>query len=222
MLDPATWHTQQPTEDAAYKSWQAAGKRAIMRHDPEARTAAPTPTFGSMVHTTGDSASSLNYAPGEKHATSPGKPDIAYQGGEDEPFEFGDVLDIINPLQHLPVIGTVYRKMTGDTMKGFASIIGGALFTGPIGAVSSTANVIVKDRTGKDIAENALAMMGFDASSRTPPKPDVVYAQNSPAAADGAAEELRSASFTAASKAYTSSGHKNFAAVKTQAATWNV
>ena len=30
-------------------------------------------------------------------------------------FSFLDVLDIINPLQHLPVISTLYRQVTGDT-----------------------------------------------------------------------------------------------------------
>ncbi|MBT5013959.1 MAG: hypothetical protein HON02_05865, partial [Rhodospirillaceae bacterium] len=29
-------------------------------------------------------------------------------------FTFLDFLDIINPLQHIPVVGSLYRDMTGD------------------------------------------------------------------------------------------------------------
>ena len=32
-------------------------------------------------------------------------------------FSFHDLLDIVNPLQHLPVIGTIYRAITGDTYR---------------------------------------------------------------------------------------------------------
>ena len=31
-----------------------------------------------------------------------------------EPYEFHDVIDIVNPLQHLPVINILYRGITGD------------------------------------------------------------------------------------------------------------
>ena len=29
-------------------------------------------------------------------------------------ISFSDVLDIVNPLQHMPVVSTVYRMITGD------------------------------------------------------------------------------------------------------------
>ena len=32
-------------------------------------------------------------------------------------FSFHNLLDIVNPLQHLPVIGTLYRAITGDTYR---------------------------------------------------------------------------------------------------------
>ena len=224
MLAPATWQNPIQKDDTAYQSWQAAGRRAIMKYDPEARTAAPTPTFGSMVHNSAGPTESMNYAPG-KSASADGspKPDIAYDGGKDDEFEFGDVVDIVNPLQHLPVIGTIYRNMTGDKMKGFADIIGGAIFGGPIGAVASTVNVIVKDRTGKDIAENAMSIMGFGGSQHEAPKPDITYASNTPAPSPNSdVEELHAASFTSAAKAYNAYGQKNFAATKHALQTWNV
>ena len=33
--------------------------------------------------------------------------------GDDSP-SFKDVLDTINPLQHIPIINTIYRELTGD------------------------------------------------------------------------------------------------------------
>jgi len=77
-------------------------------------------------------------------------------------FSFRDVLDMINPLQHIPVISTIYRKMTGDEM-GYASrIAGDALYGGAIGSlvsslVSAVANVFVDATTGKDIGEHLMA-----------------------------------------------------------------
>lgn len=56
--------------------------------------------------------------------------------GEDG-FSFGDIIDIVNPLQHIPVVSNIYRKITGDTIAPAMEIAGGALFGGPIGAIAS-------------------------------------------------------------------------------------
>ncbi|MGQ3031076.1 MAG: hypothetical protein ACT60Q_22290, partial [Ferrovibrionaceae bacterium] len=32
----------------------------------------------------------------------------------DEGFSFKTVLDTINPLQHIPIVSTIYRELTGD------------------------------------------------------------------------------------------------------------
>jgi hypothetical protein len=69
-------------------------------------------------------------------------------------FDFGDIIDIINPLQHIPIVSTVYRKITGDEIGPIARIAGGTLFGGPIGAASSVVNVLVEHGTGDDIAGN--------------------------------------------------------------------
>lgn len=167
MIDQFVTGAPSPRPDAGYKAWSASMTRAAMRRDPEDRTAGPIPTFGSMVHETtlAAQAAAQPYAPmAVDGATNGAKPDIAYTKPDDGEYTFADVLDVINPLQHLPVIGTLYRKMTGDTIKPMSGIIGGALFGGPIGAVAGTVNAIVKSTTGKDIAENALAFVGIDAA----------------------------------------------------------
>lgn len=72
------------------------------------------------------------------------------------------VLDIVNPLQHLPVVSTLYRSLTGDEIAAPARVVGGALFGGPIGAASAVVNLAVEDATGQDIGEHALALLTGD------------------------------------------------------------
>ena len=68
--------------------------------------------------------------------------------GEDG-LTFGDVFDLINPLQHIPFLGGLYRKLTGDTIDPAIRLAGGVLFGGPIGAAVATvamaAGVVRKD-----------------------------------------------------------------------------
>jgi hypothetical protein len=45
---------------------------------------------------------------------------------------FGDIIDVINPLQHIPVVSTIYWELTGDKISPAARMAGGALFGGPI------------------------------------------------------------------------------------------
>ena len=49
----------------------------------------------------------------------------------DDGFTFLDFLDIINPLHHIPVIGTLYREMTDDSLDPGSRVIGGTLFSVP-------------------------------------------------------------------------------------------
>jgi len=68
----------------------------------------------------------------------------------------GDFIDLINPLQHLPVISTIYREITGDQMSAAANMVGGALFGGIPGLIGSVANVAFEAGTGKDIGSTAI------------------------------------------------------------------
>ncbi|MCK6417711.1 MAG: hypothetical protein L6Q57_02080 [Alphaproteobacteria bacterium] len=81
------------------------------------------------------------------------------QTAAEQPFGFGDVVDMINPLQHVPVVNMAYREITGDQIRPVGRIIGGALFGGPLGAASGLVNVIAQDATGRDVGENILAML---------------------------------------------------------------
>lgn len=70
---------------------------------------------------------------------------------------FADILDVINPLQHIPVVSTLYREFTGDPMSVGSRIAGGALFGGPIGLIAAIIDSIVEQGTGKDIGSNMFA-----------------------------------------------------------------
>jgi hypothetical protein len=92
-------------------------------------------------------------------------------------FSFKDLLDIVNPLQHLPVIGSIYRYLSGDEPSGGARIIGDSLYGGPIGfGVSVVSTALFTDSSG-DLGEHALtAMFGPRNDSPTPGKPVVAAA----------------------------------------------
>ncbi|MFN7114619.1 MAG: hypothetical protein ACK4PK_09725 [Alphaproteobacteria bacterium] len=81
------------------------------------------------------------------------------------------VLDIINPLQHIPVISTMYRHITGDEISPVARIAGGALFGGPVGLAAGVVNAAVENSTGKDIGGNMLAMVSGGDKKPSPAKP---------------------------------------------------
>jgi len=69
------------------------------------------------------------------------------------------VIDVINPLQHIPVISTIYRHITGDEISPMARIAGDTLYGGPIGAAMGVVNVAMEEHTGKDMGGTVLAMM---------------------------------------------------------------
>jgi hypothetical protein len=52
---------------------------------------------------------------------------------------FDEVLRALNPLQHLPVVGTIYRAVTGDEIQPAFRILGGALLGGIGGMMTSAA-----------------------------------------------------------------------------------
>ena len=90
---------------------------------------------------------------------------------------FEDLLDIVNPLQHLPVVGTLYRAVSGDKMATVPKIAGDTLYGGLWGAVGALADTAFEAITGKDFGATVLALFTdtFDGD-----KP-VVLAQNAAA-----------------------------------------
>lgn len=78
-------------------------------------------------------------------------------------LNFFDFLDIINPLQHIPVLSSVYRAITHDEISPAARMAGGGLFGGLIGLGAAIFNSILKDGTGKDMGEHLIAFLSSPA-----------------------------------------------------------
>ena len=80
-------------------------------------------------------------------------------------FDFGDLLDVINPLQHLPIISSIYRTLTGDEISPASRLAGGALFGGPIGFASAFASGVIEDST--DITIGDVIVSAFTGEDET-------------------------------------------------------
>ncbi|MFH0946083.1 MAG: hypothetical protein V2A76_12860 [Planctomycetota bacterium] len=110
--------------------------------------------------------------------------------GEDG-FGFGDVLDLVNPLQHIPVVSTIYRAVTDDGIANGPRILGGGLFGAFLGGVggliSSVFDVGLKESTGRDLGEHVLSWFRDDA-----PAPPATTRLEALAAYRAQSEELSS------------------------------
>jgi hypothetical protein len=83
----------------------------------------------------------------------------AARGADTSGFSFGDFLDIINPLQHIPVVSTLYRKLTGDEIGTPEKIAGDTLYGGVIGFVTSLADSAFQKVTGHNVGDTVLAFL---------------------------------------------------------------
>lgn len=80
--------------------------------------------------------------------------------GEDG-FTFGDLIDIINPLQHIPIVSTAYRAITGDEIGAGPRMIGGALVGGVAGFAAAAVGAAVEGETGMDVGDHVMVALGM-------------------------------------------------------------
>jgi len=99
---------------------------------------------------------SLDYVP--QPASQPAPADAA----DDSGFGFDDLLDIVNPLQHIPVISTLYKHLTGDTIGTPEKIAGDALYGGVIGFFCSIGDALFAQVTGKGVGDTVYAALFGD------------------------------------------------------------
>ena len=107
--------------------------------------------------------------------------------GPDGKFGWDDVVDLINPLQHIPLVNIAYRHFTGDEQNGSAELLGG-IAMGPVSALTAIADLAVRSATGKDIGENVIAMITGDHGTGDP-----TLAQANSAATKAAAQSQANA-----------------------------
>ena len=72
-------------------------------------------------------------------------------------FSFHDLLDTVNPLQHIPLVSSIYRAVTGDEIKPAARVAGDILYGAALGGASAifggvgaVADAALEAETGKD------------------------------------------------------------------------
>lgn len=82
----------------------------------------------------------------------------------DEGF-FHHLLDVVNPLQHLPLVGTLYRAITGEHLDPVEKIMGDTLYGGLWGAVSSIADVAFEGISGKSFEDTVLGWFSHDGTT---------------------------------------------------------
>jgi hypothetical protein len=99
-------------------------------------------------------------APANSNTTTADTPAQPHEGF------FHHLLNVVNPLQHLPVIGTIYRAITGEHLDPVERIAGDTLYGGLWGAVSSIADVAFEGLTGRSFEDTALALFKSDTRTR--------------------------------------------------------
>lgn len=77
----------------------------------------------------------------------------------DADLRFGDLLDVVNPLQHIPGLASIYRGLTGDEISAPARILGAALYTGPVGFVLAAADAVFAEVNGRYLGDALVAAM---------------------------------------------------------------
>ncbi len=108
-------------------------------------------------------------------------------------FSFDDFLDVINPLQHLPIVSSIYREVTGDEIHGAARVLGGLLYGGVLGMVGGAVDAMLEETTGRDLGQNAVAaIFGEDAPFAGTGHPQAVAAAGEGETADASAGDSSS------------------------------
>ncbi|PKM18191.1 MAG: hypothetical protein CVV11_19090 [Gammaproteobacteria bacterium HGW-Gammaproteobacteria-15] len=75
---------------------------------------------------------------------------------------FGDALDIINPLQHIPLVSQYYRDWTGDDMGYISQVAGGAFWGGGVGVAASFVNLGLTSVMGKSPSQYIQQLFASD------------------------------------------------------------
>lgn len=102
-----------------------------------------------------------------------------------ENFSFSDLLDTINPLQHIPLVSSIYRGITGDEIHPAARVAGDILYGGAIGLASAAlgglgglADSVMIDKSGTSMGGAMLAGVFNDEPQSQTSQPEAAVAQN--------------------------------------------
>ena len=141
----------------AERMWEPGKASKITPYEP--KPSAPDPSLGAGV----ESVAAVETATFREVLAKPGPhasermESLGPMPAQD--FTVADLIDIINPLQHLPGIAQIYREITGDEISGAAQGMGSALYGGPIGLLTGTANAAMRQATGQDLGGKIFAAL---------------------------------------------------------------
>jgi hypothetical protein len=127
------------------------------------------PLRGRLTPYEGGSFASAASGGAAAHPSASAKP--AESNNEKNGFSFAGFLDIINPLQHIPIISSLYRRLTGDEITPVGRVAGDTLFFGVIGLASALVNTAIEKATGKDAGDHVMtALLGEKNKASDPPQ----------------------------------------------------
>lgn len=93
-----------------------------------------------------------------------------------------DAIDTVNPLQQLPVVGEIYRGVTGSTISGVARVAGGFLFGGIAGGlVAALTAAFAEAHDGQGPGEQLVAALTGTGKSDAIDSTTATTQQSSPA-----------------------------------------
>jgi hypothetical protein len=86
-----------------------------------------------------------------------------------KPSRFAELVDVANPLQHVPMVSDIYRAKTGDTISDGAKLGGhvalGAVAGGPVGAIVGVGVFVLEKLFGGDGKASQTAHVGLSIRS---------------------------------------------------------
>ncbi len=94
--------------------------------------------------------------------------------GKDASFD--EVLNSINPMHHIPVVSTIYRAVTGDTIGFGPRLIGAAILGGPVGLIIAGITAFIEELSGGTISEHVAALFEGPTGDDEPAPADVIAA----------------------------------------------
>jgi|GEM_PF-1676523 len=107
-----------------------------------------------------------------------------------------EIRDVLNPLQHLPVLSGLYRALSKDQISPTANLLGGLVYGGPIGAAVAMVQNLANRIAGKDLMASAWQRVVGNPAPPESPRPDKAIASapgHAPLAPPAAARRPRPA-----------------------------
>ena len=104
-------------------------------------------------------------------------------------MNFDDFIDMINPLQHIPIVSSIYRAVTGETINPISRIAGDTMYGGILGLASAGIaaigaigdEVVAANNDGKGISDTVVAALFGDDADKAGDTSDTQLAAATPA-----------------------------------------